>query len=487
MRVLLLCATVLLASIAAASAFPLTSTHRGVLNRRLDDSHFTPSALHDDPIISQWFQQTLDHTDLASTATFQQKYYVNDSFFNPANPIVFIMLGGEGPISPAYVNGHFIIGDLAAQFGALQVVLEHRFYGESVPNNDSSTANLRYLSSDQALEDLVTFSQFINDQYPGSAGAPSPKWITFGGSYSGSLSAWARLKYPQLFLGAYASSAPVQAILDFTRYFEIVSTSLGPMVSASLASSTATIEGLLGSTEGRQQLLEDFNLCTPIVTDDDAMNFVSTLTTPYAETVQYDDDSVRLMQFDIPTIQKLTSAADSPMDALISVWNAYNNFTSVTNCTNINYQNSILAMQQTGAGRSWMYQTCTEFGYFQTAESSKQPFSARLTLASFVDQCEQIYGITGLTPQIQYINNFYGGANIVTDNTVFANGDVDPWHALGNYQNYNLESQSATILISGTAHCADLYPARSTDLPGLTAAREAQAALLREWLQNGQK
>jgi hypothetical protein len=85
-------------------------------------------------------------------------------------------------------EGHFIISSLAQQYGALQVALEHRFYGQSVPSGDSSTSHLQYLSSDQALEDLVTFHAFLEGKY-GKA-----KWIVFGGSYSGSLSAWARLK-----------------------------------------------------------------------------------------------------------------------------------------------------------------------------------------------------------------------------------------------------------------------------------------------------
>ncbi len=53
---------------------------------------------------------------------------------------------------------------------------------------------------------------------------------------------------------------------------------------------------------------------------------------------------------------------------------------------------------------------------------------------------------------------------------VFPNGSVDPWHILGVLDS-PCPSSEPTSFMNGTAHCADLYPPRATDLPELTATR----------------
>ena len=57
-----------------------------------------------------------------------------------------------------------------------------------------SDASLRYLNSEQAIADLAVFRVVMSKKF----NLTSNKWISFGGSYSGSLSAWFRLKYPHL-------------------------------------------------------------------------------------------------------------------------------------------------------------------------------------------------------------------------------------------------------------------------------------------------
>jgi hypothetical protein len=180
---LLLCLALSALALSLVAALPMHTQDKfrvhGALNRRLTREQIEQDTLGD--IQPQWMTQTLDHNDLASTATFQQRYYVNDSFYLPSNPRVFLMIGGEGPVSPAYVTDHFIIGQLASEYSALICTLEHRFYGQSVPNGDSSTGNLKYLSSSQALEDLVSFRETLTKSL---SLPPSTVWIVFGGAYS---------------------------------------------------------------------------------------------------------------------------------------------------------------------------------------------------------------------------------------------------------------------------------------------------------------
>ena len=60
-----------------------------------------------------------------------QRYFVSDAHYKPGGP-VFLMIGGEGTANPIWmIAGAWI--KYAAKYGALCVMLEHRFYGKSHP------------------------------------------------------------------------------------------------------------------------------------------------------------------------------------------------------------------------------------------------------------------------------------------------------------------------------------------------------------------
>jgi len=72
-------------------------------------------------------------------------------------------------------------------------------------------------------------------------------FVAFGGSYSGALAGWLRLKYPSHVIASVATSSPVEAELDFTQYLEVVTQSLAnPLVGGS-TQCTDTISSAVGS------------------------------------------------------------------------------------------------------------------------------------------------------------------------------------------------------------------------------------------------
>lgn len=64
----------------------------------------------------QWFVQNVDHYDMQNLNTFRQQYFVNDTFWGGPGSPIFLVLGGEGPLSAAYVGSHFWTGSLAQQY-----------------------------------------------------------------------------------------------------------------------------------------------------------------------------------------------------------------------------------------------------------------------------------------------------------------------------------------------------------------------------------
>lgn len=128
-------------------------------------------------------------------------------------------------------------------------------------------------------------------------------------------------------------------------------------------------------------------------------------------------------------------------------------------CTDVSYDKMISEMRNVsldgpagGGGRQWVYQTCVEFGFYQTSDapSAKQPFGTMFPLSFSLQQCEDIYGISG--PNVNWTNSMYGGQKIKGMNIVFTNGDIDPWHALSVLPGMEPSVSVEAILVHGTAH-----------------------------------
>lgn len=73
-------------------------------------------------------------------------------------------------------------------------------------------SNISVLKQRETGLDLCTMAKYlVIHELPND-----PEWLLILGIVTGSLSAWARLKYPHIFRGAVSSSAPLTALIDFT-------------------------------------------------------------------------------------------------------------------------------------------------------------------------------------------------------------------------------------------------------------------------------
>ncbi|CAI5446317.1 unnamed protein product [Caenorhabditis angaria] len=452
-------------------------------------------------VVSGLFTQTLDHFDNTSTSTFNQRYWHNNQWFKTGGP-AFLMLGGEGPESSYWVsNSNLEMTKLAAQQGAWVFDIEHRFYGNTYPTQDMSVTSLKYLSSAQAIEDAAAFIRAMKTQIPELANA---QWVTFGGSYSGALAAWAREKHPELIFAAVGSSGPVQAEVDFVEYLEVVKNSISRNSTAcadSVSNGFNTVASLLKTADGRKQLKSTFHLCQEInINDDKAVKyFWETVYSPYMEIVQYTGDAAGAFATQLTISNAICKYHLNTQTTILQKMKQVNNYFNLENeyfgCNDISYQGFIDFMKDETFGeaqsdRAWVWQTCTEFGYYQsTASPIAGPWFGgvqNLPAQYYIDECTAIYGAQYNSAEVQtavdYTNKYYGGRDqLNTDRILLPNGDIDPWHALGKLNSTN--PNIVPVVINGTAHCADMYGTSTLDSVYLTQARQTIANVLDKWLK----
>ena len=167
-------------------------------------------------LIDQWFEQIRDHSNPIDKWTWYQRFWENMEHYKPGG-LAFIMICGEWEEN-YWTMKYYQWYKWAEENDAAMFLLEHRYYGQSHPTFDLSTENMIFLSSRQALQDLAHFMTAMNNKYNLTG-----SWITFGGSYAGSLSAWMSLKFPHLVAGSVASSAPLYSKLDYHEYLQVQS------------------------------------------------------------------------------------------------------------------------------------------------------------------------------------------------------------------------------------------------------------------------
>ena len=474
-------------------------------------------------------EQKVDHFDRSAFNTsFNQRYFVNEEFFDGTGP-VFFCVGGEGPpltksvlVASDHCNDAV---ELAPSVGALLVSLEHRYYGPSVPENTNTirngqftNENLVHLNTEQALGDIANFITFINTQFKLNE---ENKWFTFGGSYPGMLSALSRLRYPHLIYGSVSSSAPLKAQVDMQGYNDVVAEALAAVsVGGSSACASVVSEGhkqignLLLTDEGRRSLESTFNICNPEskpLDDSDNQMMWAGNGVVYIP-AQSNDPACTSPYCNIEQICSFLTTDDgsSEMDKLMKLSSQQHN----DNCVSVNYKTLVMYYSYPkNPGRSWLFQTCNEWGFYQSCEeNTKCPYTQGLhKFTSDLNLCETAFNISpdNVVYNIENALSLYGGYNIKGNRIMFLNGEVDPWKANGVSSNPSKDTKvingdksnnkklfdkdqddlhhycegEPSFLVTGASHHYWTHAAQDTDSPEILAAKDVIWKQVTAWIK----
>lgn len=416
------------------------------------------------------FEQLLDH-DNPEAGTFLQRYWVDSSYAESTLSPVFLYICGEGACGPGYLNG--AIREYAKKYHARLVALEHRYYGKSIPVAKLDREGLAHLSTGYALNDLVYFQVRM-----GLENYWMWDWVAFGGSYPGSLSAFYRLKYPEMVLGSLASSAPVMAKEDFYEYDRHVTEVLGPECSAKVRRAVSDVEEAIRSNpEAFDEIKENFQA------EDikDPVDFLYLLADLSAAAVQGGKHEMFCQLLDTG-YDSLTGYALFAREVYVTLGVKAVDFTPQAAM-----EEDAEALTNRIGIRQWYYQSCMEYGYWQNAH----PNPEQSTRSSLINNdyhrnvCKRLFGITEPAPTEKTNEEYYYP---LMDSSVsrifFSNGANDPWSNLslteknGNANNPNLNY----FLIDGAAHCEDLRAPKASDSSALKQVRSLFDQQLNTWL-----
>ncbi|KAF4670554.1 Thymus-specific serine protease [Perkinsus olseni] len=429
--------------------------------------------------------------------TWCQKYLYNDQFLTPdrcRRPVVLLYTGGESPsLNDNVVTKSNVADDmisLAKEIGAVVMALEHRYYGEEKPTRELSREVLeRTFTSDQALADLARFRDYAADKY----NLGDAQFVTFGGSYPGVVAAWARAVYPQKFVAAVSSSAPIEARLDFPEYNDAVGVSFASeLAGGSIGCASAVrraheeVGRMLEVEEGRRELERAFNVCGTHMLDDIDNRKVWTSEGVFGFSVQSNDPGCDSDLCNIDKICRYFTDPDLPESLVERL--AHVSRARTEECVDVDF-NKVIKMYKNESDADWIkmwtFQTCNEFGFYQTCDSSKNclwtpglndlEWNTRLCRIGWGFTTEEV------AANIDRTSCKRGGLSLNATRILSVNGGVDPWHRLALVTSD--DPALPTIWVPGASHHYWTHHGSENVDKSVARARAGIRGIVKQWLR----
>ncbi|XP_059193210.1 dipeptidyl peptidase 2 [Centropristis striata] len=441
----------------------------------------------------KYFIQTMDHFNFNSmgNGTFNQRYLINDTYWKKGYGPIFFYTGNEGDIWEFAFNSDFIT-ELAAQQRALVIFAEHRYYGNSLPFGKDSfnIPEISLLTVEQALADYAVMITELKKQL---AATDCPV-IVFGGSYGGMLSAYMRLKYPNIVAGALAASAPVlstaglgdsrQFFRDVTADFE----SVAPECSDAVKMAFHQLKEM-ADRQDYSRIQSELSLCKPPASAQDIRQLNGLLRNAFTLMAMLDYPYSTHFMGNMPAnpVKVACKTMLSGPDLLTNLRNTAGivyNSTGLFACFD-QYSLYVECADPTGCGLgfdslAWDYQACTEIDMCYESNNVTDMFPPMFFTETDREQyCSKRWAVI---PRPDWLKTqFWGNALSTASNIIFSNGDLDPW-ANGGVRK-SLSTSLVAVNISGGAHHLDLRGSNAADPVSVINARKTEGELITQWVK----
>ena len=485
---------------------------------RIDGTSSPPSIY---PVDEHIFNAVVDHFSFRPTtnAYLPLRYYVNEKHWNGTGPC-FFYAGNEADIFQ-FVNNSGFLFESAEEFGAMVVFAEHRYYGESFPTWD----DMSFLTVEQAMADFNTLNVHIRRKWEMPR---ETAFVAFGGSYGANLAMWLRLKNPNLWAGAIASSAtPLKHILRETNDFATIETEAYGNISSKcpelVRDGWKDLFDSVATKEGRKSVSKALGLCHALPDSGFATDIYGWISGALETMVQYGYpyptefyNPVPAYPFKVACEEMLTAATG--FGALRAAVDVYYNYTGQAGECFHNEDILVEAAKhwnrkgdhhrlyeqeqriqrrlgkhrihieprftiQSGSSDAWGYQTCTEV-YQPMPTNGITDFLIPHTpdKAAYFRRCLKTWGVE---PRPNWEEMHFMGDSIGAGSNIFlSSGQLDPWRAAGIQKTpYGAPDSIIVRIIEHGAHHLDLRASNPLDPPSVVAVRQEEKIAMQQWIK----
>uniref|UniRef100_A0A914MNZ0 Uncharacterized protein n=1 Tax=Meloidogyne incognita TaxID=6306 RepID=A0A914MNZ0_MELIC len=447
----------------------------------------------------EYLEVPIDHFSYIETRTFKLRYLVNTQYVKTNDAPIFFCVGEEGG-AEYDVSQLGFIWDIAPEFNAALIYVDHRYFGKSLPFGDDSFSNISmigYLSTEQALADNALLIVHLKEKR--LQNLKNSPVILFGYSYGGMMAAWMRIKYPHLTAGAIASSAPV-------RYFDNV-----PNINQhsyvdnimkifvkngcpfnSIMGSFDAIRKMANTPNGRKYLNEQYHLSplSQINNPSDAENLLGELQnvmfylilSNYPYPAKYFGS---IPAYPIKIACKPFASAKTQEQLAIAPFIGLN---LLYNTTGEEKDFQLWNFTDDGKIYGWTFLEATQLVFaFCSRGPPFDPFNKTCPFNETFDASSyDSYNSIGYNKDSMYrphwLMNEYGYEYPTASNIVFSNGDADLWLDGGwRNRNTNIGSIYSLIVKDGT-HGYDIREANPLDTQSVKDVRNQEKQHIRNWI-----